>query len=200
MKLPRVAIAALVFEGGMGGLAFLLAWLFGIDLAGAVRPEWTAVPIGLVSAGPLLLALGVLLAWPGPAAREFVDAVDRKIRPIFAGAGWKTLLLVAVLAGVGEELLFRGVVQAGLGRLLGNLPALFATAVLFGLVHWLSPGYALAATIGGLYFGWLMLFTGGLFIPMVGHAAYDFVALLILVRGPASEASPALPPPSEPAG
>ena len=183
----------------MGGLAFLLAWLFGIDLAGAVCAEWTAVPLGLVVAGPLLLALGVLLAWPDPAAREFVDGVDRKIRPIFAGAGWITLLLVAVLAGVGEELLFRGVLQTGLGHLIGSLPALLVTAIVFGLVHWLSPGYALAATIGGLYFGGLMLLTGGLFIPMVGHAAYDFVALLILVGGPASESAPALPPPAEPA-
>jgi membrane protease YdiL (CAAX protease family) len=90
------------------------------------------------------------------------------------------------VAGLGEELLFRGLVQAGLARLIsgpaGIWIALLAASLLFGVFHWLSTTYALLAAAAGLYFGWLLIATGSLWPPVVAHALYDFAALWYLLR------------------
>jgi membrane protease YdiL (CAAX protease family) len=83
-------------------------------------------------------------------------------------------------------LLFRGLAQAGLARLIGGeygpWIALVAVAALFGVCHWLNTTYAVLAMLAGLYFGLLLLLTGSLWTPIVAHAAYDFIALVYLVR------------------
>jgi len=89
--------------------------------------------------------------------------------------------LVAALAGVGEEALFRGVVQTALLDRLPAWAAVAATAALFGLAHFLSLTYALLASLVGAYLGWLHLATGNLLAPILAHALYDFVALRLLL-------------------
>ena len=70
------------------------------------------------------------------------------------------LALISLLAGLGEELLFRGLIQDGLVGWLGPWPALVLTSVLFGLMHPITPGYAVLATLAGAYLGWVYLATG----------------------------------------
>jgi membrane protease YdiL (CAAX protease family) len=96
---------------------------------------------------------------------------------------WYDLLLVAALAGFGEELLFRGVLQPWIGR--GHpLAGLIGANLIFGLLHALTPGYAVLATAFGFYLSWLLAGFGepNLLRPIVTHAAYDYVAFLLVVR------------------
>jgi uncharacterized protein len=81
-----------------------------------------------------------------------------------------------------EEILFRGVVQAGLTRLLPEWVALVLASAAFGLAHFLTPAYALLAGLAGLYLGGLFLLQGNLIAPVVAHAVYDVVALNCVVR------------------
>ena len=60
--------------------------------------------------------------------------------------------------------------------------ALAIASVLFGVCHWLNTTYAILAMLAGLYFGLLLVLTGNLWTPIMAHAAYDFIALLYLVR------------------
>jgi CAAX protease family protein len=60
--------------------------------------------------------------------------------------------------------------------------ALTLGAIAFGLAHWISTAYAVVAAIVGLYLGALYLFADNLLAPIVTHALYDFVALLVLAR------------------
>ena len=116
---------------------------------------------------------------PGRAAGAGRGAADRSaVRRERAGA----LALVALFAGLGEETLFRGVIQPALATHLPVLAALAATAALFGLAHWITPTYALLAGIVGAYLGGLLLVSGNLLVPIVAHALYDLVALTLLVR------------------
>ena len=55
-------------------------------------------------------------------------------------------------------------------------------ALLFGAAHWLTATYALLAGLIGLYLGALFLLTENLLVPAIAHAAYDVVALSVLVR------------------
>ena len=90
-------------------------------------------------------------------------------------------ILISLLAGLGEELLFRGVLQLGLTDWFGLPIALVATSTLFGLAHLITPTYAVLAGIIGIYFGMLAVVTDSLFAPVAAHALYDWAALTYLV-------------------
>ena len=96
---------------------------------------------------------------------------------MFARASVLALLIIALLAGLGEELLFRGVIQPVLLELSGTAIALIVTSLIFGLLHLITPTYAFLAAAFGLYLGSLMLITGDILVPIVAHAVYDVVAL-----------------------
>jgi membrane protease YdiL (CAAX protease family) len=110
-----------------------------------------------------------------------VRLVQERIAPLFAGSTAAELALVAALAGLGEEALFRGVVQTALAARLPAWAAVALTAAGFGLAHCLTPAYAVLAGIVGAYLGWTFLATGNLLVPIVAHAVYDFIALAILL-------------------
>ncbi|MCA1686202.1 MAG: CPBP family intramembrane metalloprotease [Planctomycetia bacterium] len=102
--------------------------------------------------------------------------------PALAGCGWPDLALIAVAAGVGEEMLFRGVIQGALARPLGPIAAVAAAGAVFGLFHPVSTAYVVVAGLLGAYLGLVWLATGNLLAAMVAHAVYDFVALLALLH------------------
>lgn len=137
---------------------------------------------GIAATGPLLLGLSWILATSWGPARRLVALVAGQLRPLLLGCSTAQLGLLAALAGISEEVLFRGVVQVGLSRALPEIQALLVTSVLFGLVHFASRAYAVLAGVMALYLGALFLIQGSLLAPIVTHSLYDFVALIYLVR------------------
>jgi uncharacterized protein len=123
--------------------------------------------------------------------RRLVDLVVEQLGPALATRSAAQLALLAALAGIAEEFLFRGVIQAALTHWLPEITALFLASALFGLAHFVTPTYALLAAGAGLYLGTLYLLQGNLLVPVVAHAVYDFVALLYLVRRYRGHAEPA---------
>jgi hypothetical protein len=95
-----------------------------------------------------------------------------EITTVFASATVVDICLISIWAGIAEELLFRGVLQTRWG--------LIPTSILFGVLHFATPAYALLATVVGLYIGLLHHFFRSLLIPIQLHALYDFAALLYL--------------------
>jgi uncharacterized protein len=131
---------------------------------------------------PLLLALAWMLAARSGPAHRLVSLVVEQLGPLLAGRSAAELALLAAMAGLSEEFLFRGVVQVGLARVLPDVGALLASSALFGLVHFASRAYALLAGVMGLYLGALFLVQGSLLTPIITHALYDFVALVYVAR------------------
>jgi CAAX protease family protein len=136
---------------------------------------------GIAATAPLLLGL----LWCrrtrfGPVAR-LVRLVEARLAPWLAGARPAELVLVALLAGLGEEALFRGVIQAALAERLPAWGAVALTALAFGLAHALTATYAVLAALVGAYLGWLQLASGNLLVPILTHALYDVVALRFLL-------------------
>jgi uncharacterized protein len=117
----------------------------------------------------------------GP-VRRLVALVLTHLGPMVAGQSLAGLAALAVVAGVSEEVLFRGVIQPGLTRWLPAGGALMITSLVFGLVHFASRAYALFAALMGVYLGALFQLADNLFVPIVAHAAYDFVALVWVAR------------------
>ncbi|GMI18181.1 hypothetical protein TrLO_g956 [Triparma laevis f. longispina] len=86
--------------------------------------------------------------------------------------------LLGAVAGLGEELLFRGCIQTSLSTYLPAPLSLSLTSLLFALGHAITPLYALISFIASLYFGWVFNSTGDLMIPIIAHGLYDAVAVV----------------------
>jgi membrane protease YdiL (CAAX protease family) len=108
--------------------------------------------------------------------------IDKLLVPFLSRLTVADFAVVAILAGFGEEGLFRGLLQGWLAESLSPVAGLVVASTLFGLLHFVTPAYALLAGLLGLYLGILYLVTGNLVVPIVVHALYDFLALLYLVR------------------
>jgi uncharacterized protein len=136
---------------------------------------------GIAATAPLLVGLWWCRRTRSGPVRRLVRLVQTRLGPWLAGASGAELLLVAACAGIGEEALFRGVVQAALLHRVPEWVALGLTAVLFGAAHALSATYAALATLMGVYLGWLQLAGDNLLVPTLTHALYDLLALQLLL-------------------
>ena len=183
LKIVRLAI---LFEGGLAVLAIVCGWFMPLPPWHRVSWRMTDAAWGLAATLPLVLGLLLMRrARRGPLGR-LNAVVDGFLVPLFAGVGWLQLALVSLVAGVGEELFFRGVLQPTVIGWTNSIVGLLAASVVFGLLHAITPTYALLATAVGAYLGWLALASGNLLGPMITHAVYDFVWLMYLMRPSAS--------------
>lgn len=188
--ITRVAV---VFEAGLALLAIGLGFLLGFSPLRALEAAFASaevfvrdVLVGVAATAPLLLALALILRSPLPPLRRFNSLVRRQVMPLFRGTNLWQIAAISVAAGVGEELLFRGLAQAAIAEAIGGhrgwWVGLLIASVLFGMAHWISHTYAVLAGLVGAYLGALFVATEGLLAPIVTHALYDFVALAYLVR------------------
>jgi uncharacterized protein len=97
---------------------------------------------------------------------------------------------VIVVAGWGEETLFRGYLFERLGKMLGKSPGakvviVILTSSVFGLLHLHDQGVSGAgqAIITGLVFGTIFAITGRIWLLVFAHAAYDVIAVAIIYSG-----------------
>jgi len=89
-------------------------------------------------------------------------------------------LTVGLGAGIGEEIMFRGVLYRIVEEGLGTWIALAISALFFGAVHLGNPGATLwagaaIAIEAGILFGLLYLVTRSLWVCMGLHAAWNFM-------------------------
>jgi CAAX protease family protein len=85
----------------------------------------------------------------------------------------------AIMASVGEELLFRGVLFRILEQAFGTFAALLASALLFGLAHIVNPDSTLIGSLAiaieaGLLLGLAYVVTRNLWFPIGLHLAWNF--------------------------
>ncbi|MEY2558046.1 MAG: protease family protein [Verrucomicrobiota bacterium] len=97
------------------------------------------------------------------------------------------VVVIIIVAGFGEETLYRGYFFERLGKLLGSAwwgraSIVLLTSIWFALAHYPIQGLAGAeqALITGLVFGTIFAMTGRIFMLMVAHAAFDLTALAII--------------------
>ncbi len=175
-------ILAVLFEGGLAPLAILLGWLLGQPALSGFAWQARDAALGALATLPMLGLFLIGQTWPVGPFRGIKQFFDEQARPILAGCTWPDLALISLAAGVGEEMLFRGVIQGLLGRWLGPRVGWGAASLLFGLLHPITPGYVVLATVMGAYLGGLWWFSGNLLTVMVAHALYDFIALVLVLR------------------
>ncbi len=89
-------------------------------------------------------------------------------------------VVIAVLPGIGEELVFRGLIQNELWRSSKNIHvAIWVSAFLFSAIHVQFFGFVPRLLLGAL-FGYLYYWSGNLLIPMVAHFFHNGLTLTMI--------------------
>lgn len=165
---------AVLFEGSLIGIAAALGWWFGVDPLAQLAWDTRGLFWGLAATVPMI---GLFLAanrFPIGPLRTIKRFLRETLGPSLVACRWYDLLLVAMVAGIGEELLFRGVLQPLIG--------VFRSNVLFGLLHMITLPYAILAGLTGGYLGWLLDQSENILAPIITHGLYDFLAFLVVAR------------------
>ncbi len=165
--LQQVAFVVVAFFGA--------GWLIRRDLGevsarlGLERPTQAQLLLGLGIMGLLIMlqwAIGAAWALLNPEEAEFLGQVNESLLAGFDSPGeW---LILAVAAGVGEEVLFRGALQPIFG--------IFLTSLLFAVVHiqyGLTP-ITLVVFVLGIILGILRQRTNTTVVIFV-HFGYNFI-------------------------
>ena len=176
---------AVLFEGILGIGAVFFGWLIGFYPVDLIKIDATlAADVGFAFLVTLPMGvLFVLLArFPLGPFRMIRQQMDAIIVPLFHKLSVFDIFLISLLAGVGEELLFRGLLQPAIGYWTGPLGGLVLASVLFGLAHLITPTYAIMAGSMGLVIGWSMNYTDNLLTAILIHAVYDFIALTYFLK------------------
>ena len=171
----RILVLTFVTEGMVLIAALLLARLFDIAMFPLTENPFRDILLGTCSASfPLALFVFSLSgkARTIPLLRSVRRTLITEIKVVFSATKLTDLCFISVLAGFAEELLFRGVIQAEVG--------VVAASIIFGLVHCVTPAYAVVATIMGFYIGIVYHLGQSLLIAVQLHCVYDFGALVYL--------------------
>ena len=89
------------------------------------------------------------------------------------------LLIIAVLPALGEEILFRGIIQPNLSKYLKNpIVGLWLTAIIFSAIHMQFQGFLPRMVLGALL-GYLFYWTNNLWIPIIAHLVNNGIQVLI---------------------
>lgn len=159
------------------------------DLIATMSGCLFAIPVMLgvmVATSALFNALGNP---PPEVAHELLEQMAREQNHL----DFVLMLLMAVVAApVLEEILFRGLIQTALLNELGTeyrRTIILATAVFFGGMHASAAAWQTlpALAVFGVILGWLYERTGSLWPPILVHAAFNVLNVLMVMAGTSAE-------------
>ncbi len=88
------------------------------------------------------------------------------------------ILMLAVIPAIGEEFIFRGCLQKIFARWSGNKHiAIWVTAIIFSAIHVQFYGFLPRMLLGAL-FGYLLIWSGTIWIPILAHFMNNAVAVI----------------------
>ncbi len=143
----------------------------------------------------LLTGMCAMLPWPEAVVKAEAEAAAKTLQllgPHNAVNLLVSVLIVGVLAGVSEELFFRGALQ----RLLQSRPmsvhlAIWIAAAFFSLMHAQPVGF-IPRMLLGAFFGYAAVWSGSLWTAVILHAVNNTLAIIIMWTGVNMLSTPAL--------
>lgn len=91
-----------------------------------------------------------------------------------------SLIVIAVIPAIGEELVFRGLLQNIIYRWNGHIHvAIWLSAILFSSIHFQFYGFLPRMLLGAL-FGYMYWWSGSLMIPIFAHFVNNAISILLV--------------------
>ncbi len=179
--------AAAIFYAGMATVAAVLGWLFDINIFQRAGQGGQTPLVSLVAG----ISFGLVVVVISHALERYFEWA-RRLNVDFASMlgkiTWARAFGLAVLSGVGEELLFRGFFQHGIEVWTGSvLASVVIAGLVFGAVHvGPDPRRFAAWTIMAVVLGWMIgvlyVWTGSVIAPIAAHFLINFLNLSTLIR------------------
>ena len=170
-----MSLIAIAFVGTAKGVKLRA----GLGLRGAPLATFVVAPIGILALGPvsdlMRRAMQYFLPWFTLGSLEGLDRVAN------AAPLYLVVPAMALVPGVAEELLFRGMFQSSIRfRWFGVV----MTGVLFAAYH-TDPHHVAAVLPLGIYLSWLRMRTGSTLVPITAHIANNATAVIasVLLEG-----------------
>ena len=108
---------------------------------------------------------------------QIAEITGKMLNVSTLGALLFNVFLVAVVPALGEELFFRGTIQRLLSDWKGALFAIWITAFVFSAIHMQFYGF-LPRMLLGAFLGYLLLWSGSLWLPIIAHFVNNSVAVV----------------------
>jgi uncharacterized protein len=92
-------------------------------------------------------------------------------------------IVIACFAGIGEELIFRGILQNLFLKKFGNHHvAIWLAAAIFSAIHFQFYGFVPRMLLGAM-FGYIYVWTGNLWLPIIAHIANNgFIVIMMYLN------------------
>jgi membrane protease YdiL (CAAX protease family) len=143
------------------------------------------VGYGLAAFLIVQLGLGLAITSVLEALGRDLPVVQEEVQSAVQGTGASSLLVavaVALLAPIGEEVLFRGVLYQALAKHLSGWPAIGLSGLAFGLVH-LELFVVLLTFPLGMFLAWTVRRTGTVVVPIAAHAVFNLIGVIAIRAG-----------------
>jgi membrane protease YdiL (CAAX protease family) len=184
-----------VYWGSVGGLMLPLGVFFGLALVAlmaAVAPLRAGLfpALGFRPVKARFYVIGVVgtLALSVAASQLGIEPEGMK-RALEIGRDPRSVILalavMAVLAPIVEELVFRGLIYGWIENRWSPLPAAIVSTILFALAHF-EPKHIILVLPLAIGFGWLRWYTGSIKPSLVAHIVNNGAAVLAAAFLPGS--------------
>ncbi len=187
MSLPGLAASA-----GATGLVLAMVSVGGARLGKHAVSERLRLARGRLGALPIAAAALCTFAGGFLFSQSFElfgfreDGVLAVITKSVNEASWPawtvSILGLAVVPGIAEELFFRGFVQTRAVAALGPARGIILSALLFGVFH-MDLKQGLYAALVGMFLGWLAFRAGSIRPSMLAHGMSNFLSLALAKLG-----------------
>ena len=89
------------------------------------------------------------------------------------------ILIFAIIPAIGEELIFRSLIQKLIYQMSNNIHiGIWVSAAVFSLIHF-QVYHAIPMFAMGLLFGYLLIWSGSIFLPMLVHFLNNLITITI---------------------
>jgi membrane protease YdiL (CAAX protease family) len=185
-KRGSILMLAVISEVVLVLLAYIVAWSLSLHITWNLSLK--ALIIGAAAAAPLLVGNHLLWSWTERNPDSVYARFSREVVvPLCKRVSALDALLIGILSGIGEEVLFRGTLNLLLTRWGGLWLAIILTSVAFAWIHFIGTTrryggmIPLYTAVGAAL--WLVWYaTDSLAAAAAMHATYNFLAIVWIRR------------------
>ncbi|GFO71575.1 uncharacterized protein BJAS_P1185 [Bathymodiolus japonicus methanotrophic gill symbiont] len=175
---------ACYFKSALVLVAIVLGWMVDINPFEFIIFNEQVVINGIVGTLPLCLIFIALNQLQLDSLQKIRQVLHQTLGPSLHKHHWADLFVLATIAGISEEILFRGVIQPWMENSWGMMAGILVSSIIFGLVHAVTILYFVLATAVSIYLGLYLDYDSSrnLLTPIIIHSVYDFFAFVLILH------------------